>query len=120
MAFYGHTLPAWPDVCQPNMIIDKETRWNKMLRFLIPNPKVEQMGHQTAIIFASKSQIIIDFWITVHCGVLWTYAASLARCVPAKYDNRQRDPMEPNVKVSDPIPKGQSKRTPMAIIFVSK
>ena len=23
LAFYGHTLPAWPDVCQPNMIIDK-------------------------------------------------------------------------------------------------
>ena len=61
------------------------------------------MGHQMAIIFASKLQIIIDFWITVHSSVLWTYAASLARCVPAKYDNRQRDPMEPDVKVCDPI-----------------
>ena len=95
-------LPAWPDVCQPNMIIDKETRWNQMSRFLI-SPKGQANGTPMAITFASKLHIVIDFWMTVLCGVLWTYVASLARCVPAKYDNRQRDPMEPDVKVSDPI-----------------
>ena len=86
MAFYGHTLPARPDVCQPNMIIDRDPM-ELDIKVSDPIPKGQANGTPMTIIFASKLQIIIDFWITVHCGVLWTYAASLARCVPAKYDN---------------------------------